>query len=75
MPEYANKAKEELSKLVKIDDSKISVDKGTAEKPDIKQIDNPLPIWKKAGFRSKEDMLNIVKVELKPIEEPIEDKG
>lgn len=66
MPEYAKRAAEELAKLAEIDDSKITIDKGTIEKPDLKQIDNPLPIWKKAGFKSRTEMLTIAKVELKP---------
>lgn len=73
MLEHAKKAAEELAKLAEIDDSKITVDEGTTEKPSLKQINNPLPTWKKAGFKSKAEMLSIAKVELKPVEEPIEE--
>jgi hypothetical protein len=74
MPDYAKKAAEDLAKLAEVDDSKITVDKGTQEIPDLKQVDNPFPWWKRAGFKSKEEMLSIAKVELKPapIEEPVE---
>jgi hypothetical protein len=74
MPEYAEKTAKDLVKLAEVDDSKITIDEGTQEKPNVKQITNPLPGWKKAGFESKEEMLSIAKVELKPapIEEPVE---
>jgi len=75
MPEYAEKTAKDLAKLAEVDDSKITIDEGTQEKPSVKQITNPLPSWKKSGFKSKEEMLNIAKIELKPVEEPIEDKG
>jgi hypothetical protein len=79
MPDYAKKAADDLAKLAEVDDSKITIDEGTQEKPNVKQITNPLPGWKKAGFESKEEMRSIAKVELKPVEEPIEepteDKG
>jgi len=75
MPEHAERVAKELATLAKIDDSKIMVDKGTQEQPDVRQIDNPFPSWRKAGFKSKEEMLNIAKVKLEPapIEEPVED--
>jgi hypothetical protein len=73
MPEHAGKAAKDLKALAEVDDSKITVDEGTSEKPNLKQIDNPLPTWKKAGFRSKVEMLTIAKAELKPVEEPIEE--
>ncbi len=66
IPEYAKKAAEDLAKLAEIDDSKITVCEGTTQESlSFKQIDNPLPTWKKAGFKSKEEMLTIAKVELK----------
>jgi hypothetical protein len=76
MPEYAEKTVKDLAKLAEVDDSKITIDEGTQEKPSVKQITNPLPGWKKAGFKSKEEMLSIAKVELKPapIEEPVENE-
>ncbi len=77
MPEHAEKAAKDLAELAKIDDSKIIVDKGTQERPDIKQVDNPFPSWKRTGFRSKEEMLTIAKVKLEPapIEDPVEKEG
>jgi hypothetical protein len=77
MPEYAEKTAKDLAKLAEVDDSKITIDEGTQEKPCVKQITNPLPSWKKAGFKSKEEMLSIAKVELKPapIEEQVEKEG
>ena len=56
MPEHAKKAAEELAKLAEIDDSKITVDKGTTDKPNLKQIDNPLPAWKRAGFKDYKEL-------------------
>lgn len=68
MPEHAKKAIEDLAKLAEIDDSKITVSEGTQENPSFKQMDNPLPTWKKAGFKSKEEMLTIAKTKLKSVE-------
>lgn len=75
MPEHAKRAARDLAELAKIDDSKIMVDKGTQEQPDVKQVDNPFPSWKRAGFRSKEEMLTIAKVTLEPAKDPIEKGG
>jgi hypothetical protein len=74
MPEHAKRAARDLAELAKIDDSKIMVNKGTPEQPDIRQIDNPFPSWLNAGFKNKEEMLTIAKVKLEPapIEEPVE---
>ena len=53
MPEHVETAKADLEKLAAVDDSKIMVDQGT-EKP--VQISNPLPAWKRAGFRDKAEL-------------------
>ena len=75
MPEYAENTAKDLAKLAEFDDRKITVDTGSAEQPKVQLIDNPMPTWKIIGFRNKEEMLTIAKIELKPVEEPVEDKG
>lgn len=57
MPEHAAKAKADLAKLAAIDDDKITVDKGTeAAAPNLVEITNPLPAWKRAGFENKAEL-------------------
>lgn len=53
MPEYASKAKEYLTSIALLDDGVISVDTGTESKPSIKQVANPLPMWKKLGYKNR----------------------
>jgi hypothetical protein len=56
MPEHAERAKADLIKLAEIDDSKIVVDLGTEDAPNLAEIDNPMPAWKRAGFESRGDL-------------------
>lgn len=56
MPEYEKRAKADLAKLAAIDDSKITVDQGTEKSPKLIEIDNPMPIWKRAGFKDKAEL-------------------
>lgn len=76
MPEYTAKAKEDLAKLAAIDDSKITVDQGTQDAPKPVQISNPLPAWKRAGFKDKAELstlsATVIKIDEKPAEESIE---
>ena len=74
MPEHASKAKADLSRLAAIDDSKITVDQGTEAAPKIVQIANPLPTWKRAGFKDKAALTSLAAAEVKPIEERIAEK-
>lgn len=69
MPEHADRAAADLEALGKLDDDKITVDQGTAEKPKLVEIVNPLPAWKRAGFATKVELASMAKVEL--IEAPI----
>jgi hypothetical protein len=57
MPEYADRARADLARLAEIDDTKVMVEQGTPEAPKSIQIENPLPIWKRIGFNSKEELL------------------
>ncbi len=57
MPEHEKRAKEDLAKLAAIDDTKITVDQGTEKSPKLMEIDNPMPIWKRAGFRDMDELL------------------
>jgi len=59
MPEHAEKAKADLARLAETDDSKITVDQGTEESPKLMEIDNPMPIWKRAGFKDKDELLKL----------------
>jgi len=59
MPEYAKQAKEDLLKLIEIEDSKVTTDRGTNEKSDLVEIDNPMPAWKIAGFKDRDEMITL----------------
>ena len=59
MPEYEKRAKADLAKLAAIDDSKITVDQGTEKSPKLIEIDNPMPIWKRAGFKDRDELLKM----------------
>jgi hypothetical protein len=73
MPEHAEKAKADLSRLAAVDDSKITIDEGTPEAPMLKEIDNPMQAWKRAGFEDKAALTGLVAAEFEPIEiAPIE---
>lgn len=61
MPEYAKQAKEDLARLAAIDDTKITVDQGTEKSPKLMEIDNPTPMWKRAGFKDKDELLKLAK--------------
>jgi hypothetical protein len=73
MPEYEKRAKADLAKLAAIDDSKITVDQGTAEAPKIVQINNPLPTWKRIGFKDQAELSKTVEGFVK--KEPAENLG
>lgn len=60
MPEYANKAAKDLANLAKIDDSLITNDEGT--------IENPLPAWKRAGFKDKTELNSLASTKSEPTE-------
>jgi len=59
MPEYAKQAKEDLAALAAIDDSKATVERGTEESPKLVEIDNPMPIWKRLGFKDKKELFTL----------------
>jgi len=52
-----------------VDDSKIMVDQGTEMAPKPVQISNPLPVWKRAGFRDKAELADLIVADIKPIED------
>lgn len=60
MPEYAKQAKEDLVRLAAVDDAKATMELGTEDAPNPVEIDNPLPIWKRAGFKDKDELLALV---------------
>ena len=59
MPEHAERAKADLQTLAALDDDYVTVDRGTEGAPDVQQTPNPLPAWKRAGFASREEVLDI----------------
>lgn len=60
MSEYAERARAELRELAALDDEYATVDQGTeGAAPDIQQIPNPLPGWKRAGFASRDEVLEL----------------
>ena len=63
MPEYAKQAKEDLAGLAAIDDAKATVEQGTEDSPNPVEIDNPMPMWKRAGFKDKDELLKLAEME------------
>ena len=59
MPEHADRAKADLARLAETDDSKTTVDQGTEKSPKLVEIDNPMPAWKMAGFKDKDELLKL----------------
>ncbi len=59
MPEHAERAKADLQALAALDDENVTVDRGTEDTPDLQEIPNPLPAWKRAGFASREEVLEL----------------
>lgn len=68
MPEYAEKAKADLARLAETDDSKTTVDQGTEKSPKLVEIDNPMPAWKRAGFKDTSELVALADVKLELIE-------
>lgn len=68
MPEYAEKAKADLARLAETDDSKITVDQGTEKSPNLVEIDNPMPAWKRAGFKDASELVALADVKPELIE-------
>jgi hypothetical protein len=60
MPEHAKHAEADLATLAETDDSKATVDLGTEESPELVEIENPMPGWKRAGFDSREEILELI---------------
>jgi hypothetical protein len=56
MPEYSTQAKVDLAKLSSVDDSKLEVSVGTEKDPKTEIIDNPMPAWKRAGFKDYSEL-------------------
>jgi hypothetical protein len=59
MPEHAERARADLQALAALDDETVTVDRGTEDAPDLQEIPNPLPAWKRAGFASREEALEL----------------
>lgn len=59
MPEHRERALAELQALAALDDETVTVDRGTEDAPDLQEIPNPLPAWKRAGFASREEVLEL----------------
>lgn len=68
MPEYEKQAKEDLAALAAIDDTKITIDQGMEKSPKLVEIDNPMPAWKRAGFKDTSELVALVDVKLELIE-------
>ena len=69
IPEHAKRAEEDLTKLAAIDDAKITIDEGTADAPKAKLINNPMPAWKRAGFKDKTDLAKLAAIEAQLVED------
>jgi len=60
IPEFADQAKADLAELAFLDDSMITVDRGTEDAPKIEMIENPLSAWKRAGFKDRAELEKMV---------------
>ena len=65
IPEYSLQARADLIRLALIDDSKISVEKGSLESSKSELIDNPMPTWKRLGFKDKDSLLSLSQSSIK----------
>lgn len=65
MKEHASRAKSELLSLSSVDDSKVVLEDGSAESSKPVRIDNPSPLWKRLGYKSRADMVSASSTELK----------
>ncbi|MDD3137140.1 MAG: hypothetical protein PHF64_11645 [Methanoregula sp.] len=68
MPEHAEKAKADLARLAETDDSKTTIDQGTEKSPKLVEIDNPMPAWKRAGFKDTSELVALADVKPELIE-------
>ena len=68
MPEHSDRAKADLARLAETDDSKITVDQGTEKSPKLVEIDNPMPAWKRAGFKDTSELVALADVKPELIE-------
>lgn len=65
MPEYTKAAKADLVKLAAVDDDKISVSRGDENAPTIIEIANPLPTWKRRGFKDRKELSDLTATNIK----------
>ena len=63
--EYSLQARADLIRLASIDDSKISIEKGSLESSKSELIDNPMPTWKRLMFKDKDSLLSIAQFLIK----------
>ena len=68
MPEHEKQAKEDLARLAAIDDTKVTTDQGTEKSPKLVEIDNPVPAWKRAGFKDTAELIALADVKPDVIE-------
>lgn len=59
MPDHAERARADLQALAALDDETVTVDQGTEDAPDLQEIPNPQPAWKRAGFASRDEVLEL----------------
>lgn len=57
IPEYASRAKSCLALESSLDDSIVFVDVGTLDKPSLKTVANPLPLYKRLGYKDRTSMI------------------
>ena len=57
-----------LARLAETDDSKITVEQGTEKSPKLVEIDNPMPAWKRAGFKDTSELVALADVKPELIE-------
>ena len=61
MPEYEKRAKADLVRLAAVDDAKATMELGTEDSPKPVEIDNPMPMWKRVGFKDRDELLKLAK--------------
>ena len=65
IPEYSLQARADLIRLALIDDSKISIENGSFESPKSGLVDNPMPTWKRLGFKDRDSFLSFAQSPIK----------
>ena len=66
IPEFAERALEDLRRIAELNDDKMEIavkpidPKNPEGKWETKIVDAPMPVWKQKGFKSRDEVLNLL---------------